>query len=64
MARNFRLEAARTGTSYDEAERAFVNRSALGRMVTEEEVARATVAILGLTGLSGADVDLSAGMIA
>jgi NAD(P)-dependent dehydrogenase (short-subunit alcohol dehydrogenase family) len=64
MARNFRLEAARTGTSYDEAERAFVNRAALGRMVTEEEVARATVAILGMTGLSGADVDLSAGMIA
>jgi NAD(P)-dependent dehydrogenase (short-subunit alcohol dehydrogenase family) len=64
MQRNFRLEAARTGTSYDDAQRAFVNRAALGRMVTEEEVARATVAILGMTGLSGADVDLSAGMIA
>lgn len=64
MQRNFRLEAARTGTSSDEAERAFVDRAALGRMVTEEEVARATVAILGMAGLSGADVDLSAGMIA
>lgn len=46
------------------AEQAFVDRAALGRMVTEEEVAQAVEAMLTLTGLSGADIDLSAGMIA
>jgi NAD(P)-dependent dehydrogenase (short-subunit alcohol dehydrogenase family) len=64
MRRNFTLEAARTGSTYGEAEQAFVNRAALGRMVTEDEVGQAAVAILGMSGLSGADVDLSAGMIA
>ncbi|MET4781044.1 SDR family oxidoreductase [Glaciihabitans sp. UYNi722] len=64
MQRNFRLEAERAGTSIDEAEASFVSRSALGRMVTEEEVGRAVVAMLGMPGLSGADVDLSAGMVA
>jgi NAD(P)-dependent dehydrogenase (short-subunit alcohol dehydrogenase family) len=64
MDRNFRLEAERTGTSYEDAERAFVSRAALGRMVTEEEVGAAVVAMLSMPGLCGADVDLSAGMVA
>ncbi|MEA9984235.1 SDR family oxidoreductase [Subtercola sp. RTI3] len=64
MQRNFRLEADRAGTSIAEAEASFVSRSALGRMVTEEEVGRAVVAMLGMPGLSGADIDLSAGMVA
>lgn len=64
MDRNFRLEAERTGSSYDAAVDAFVSRSALGRMVTEDEVGAAVVAMLAMPGLSGADVDLSAGMVA
>lgn len=64
MRRNFRLESERTGLSYDEARQAFVGRSALGRMVTEDEVGRAALAMLTMPGLSGSDVDLSAGMVA
>lgn len=64
MDRNFRLEAERTGTSVEEARRAFVDRSALGRMVTPEEVADALVAVLAVPGLTGTDVDFSGGMIA
>ncbi|MDI1464122.1 SDR family oxidoreductase [Catellatospora sp. KI3] len=63
MHRNFRLEAQRTGTTYEQAEQAFVSRSALGRMVTEAEVGAAVVAMLRMPGLTGADIDLSAGMI-
>ncbi len=64
MARNFRLEAERSGGSIADAETAFVSRAALGRMVTEDEVGRAVVAMLDMPGLCGADIDLSAGMIA
>lgn len=64
MARNFRLEAERTGITIDEAERAFVSRAALGRLVEEYEVGEALVAMLQMRALSGADIDLSAGMIA
>ena len=64
MDRNFRLEAERTGTSYDAAMQTFVSRAALGRMVTEQEVGAAAVAMLGMPGLCGADIDLSAGMVA
>ena len=64
MARNFALEAERTGTSAADAEEAFVSRAALQRMVTEDEVARAVLAMLAMPGLCGADIDLSAGMIA
>jgi NAD(P)-dependent dehydrogenase (short-subunit alcohol dehydrogenase family) len=64
MDRNFRLEAERTGSSYDAARDVFVSRAALGRMVTEEEVGAAVVAMLAMPGLCGADVDLSAGMVA
>jgi NAD(P)-dependent dehydrogenase (short-subunit alcohol dehydrogenase family) len=64
MTRNFALEAERTGTTSEAAEHEFVSRSALGRMVTEEEVADAALAMLGLRGMTGADIDLSAGMVA
>jgi NAD(P)-dependent dehydrogenase (short-subunit alcohol dehydrogenase family) len=64
MARNFRLEAARLGISEDEAEAAFAGRATLGRLVEEEEVGRAVVAMLQMTGLHCADIDLSAGMVA
>jgi NAD(P)-dependent dehydrogenase (short-subunit alcohol dehydrogenase family) len=64
MSRNFRLEAERTSTTIDEARAAFVSRSALGRMVTEDEVGQAVLAMLAMPGMSGADVDLSAGMVA
>lgn len=64
MARNFVLEAQRTGTTSAAAEEEFVSRAALHRMVTEAEVAQAAVAMLSMPGLCGADLDLSAGMIA
>lgn len=64
MERNFRLEAERSGATVDDAEQSFVSRSALGRMVTEQEVGSAVVAMLGMPGMCGADVDLSAGMVA
>lgn len=64
MERNFRLEAERSGSSVVDAEQAFVSRSALGRMVTEAEVGAAVVGMLAMPGMCGADVDLSAGMVA
>ena len=64
MDRNFRLEAERSGTSYEQAREAFVSRAALGRMVTEAEVGAAVLAMLAMPGMCGADVDLSAGMVA
>lgn len=64
MERNFRLEAARSGSSVVDAEQSFVSRAALGRMVTEDEVGAAVVAMLAMPGMCGADVDLSAGMVA
>lgn len=64
MTRNFTLEAERTGTTYEEAEEAFVSRAALHRMLTEDEVAAAVVAMLHMPGLCAADIDLSAGMVA
>lgn len=64
MDRNFTLEAERTGTDVAAARAEFVGRAALRRMITEDEVGAAVVGMLAMTGLSGADVDLSAGMIA
>ncbi|MEU9239071.1 SDR family oxidoreductase [Streptomyces sp. NPDC048385] len=64
MDRNFRLTAELTGCTVEEAEREFASRAALGRLVEEDEVARALVAMLAMPGLCGADIDLSAGMIA
>lgn len=64
MARNFSMEAQRKGISVESAKEEFVSRAALNRMVTEHEVALAVVAMLNMPGLCGADIDLSAGMIA
>ena len=64
MTRNFTAEAAASGTSYAAAEEAFVSRAALRRLVEEDEVALAVLAMLRMPGLCGADIDLSAGMIA
>lgn len=60
----FAREAERTGTTPTDAEEAFVARSALHRMVEEDEVGAAVVAMLAMPGLTGADIDLSAGMVA
>ena len=64
MRRNFTAEAAATGTSYEQAEEEFVSRAALRRLVEQDEVALAVLAMLRMPGLCGADIDLSAGMIA
>jgi NAD(P)-dependent dehydrogenase (short-subunit alcohol dehydrogenase family) len=64
MTRNFRLESERLGISEQEAERAFAGRATLGRLVEEDEVGAAVVAMLQMTGLHCADIDLSAGMVA
>jgi NAD(P)-dependent dehydrogenase (short-subunit alcohol dehydrogenase family) len=64
MTRNFTLEAERTGVTYAEAEEAYVSRAALHRMLTEDEVAAAVIAMLHMPGLCAADIDLSAGMVA
>ena len=64
MARNFTAEAAATGATYQQAQDAFVSRAALRRLVEEDEVAAAVLAMLRMPGLCGADIDLSAGMIA
>jgi NAD(P)-dependent dehydrogenase (short-subunit alcohol dehydrogenase family) len=64
MARNFRLESQRLGISEQEAEQRFAGRATLGRLVEESEVGDAVVAMLRMTGLHCADIDLSAGMVA
>lgn len=64
MERVFALEAQRTGTTSEDAEEAFVARTALHRMVEEYEVGAAVVAMLSMSGLAGADIDLSAGIVA
>lgn len=64
MARNFALEAQQSGISVAEAEHEFVSRAALNRLVEPTEVGAAVIAMLRMPGLCGADIDLSAGMIA
>ncbi|MGQ4617141.1 SDR family NAD(P)-dependent oxidoreductase [Nocardia sp. R7R-8] len=64
MTTNFAREAAETGITPAEAEARFTSRAAQGRMLTEEEVGAAVASILTISGLCGADIDLSAGMIA
>ena len=64
MERNFRLEAERTGVSYEAARDAFASRALLGRLLEESEVGQAVVAMLNMPGLHAADIDLSAGMVA
>lgn len=61
---NFRREADRSGITPAEAEAAFVQRTALHRLLDESEVADAVVAMLHMPGLCAADIDLSAGMVA
>ena len=64
MERNFAMEAERTGRTADEARAEFAGRALLGRLVEEEEVGFAVVAMLRMPGLHAADIDLSAGMVA
>lgn len=64
MDRNFTLEAARTGMNEQQARDALTARALLGRMVEEDEVGQAVVAMLRMPGLHAADIDLSAGMVA
>ncbi|MGW0712672.1 SDR family NAD(P)-dependent oxidoreductase [Streptomyces sp. NPDC002643] len=64
MDRNFRLMAQLTEVTVERAERDFVSRAALNRLVEQDEVAQALLAMLAMPGLCGADIDLSAGMIA
>ncbi len=64
MTRNFALEAKQSGITIEEAEREFVSRAALNRLVEPSEVGQAVVAMLRMPGLCGADIDLSAGMVA
>ena len=65
MDRNFRLEAERTGELDDEARDAFVvPRRAAAGWSPRTRWARAVVAMLAMPGLCGADIDLSAGMVA
>jgi NAD(P)-dependent dehydrogenase (short-subunit alcohol dehydrogenase family) len=64
MQRNFQLEAERLGVSEREVEQAFTGRAATGRLLEESEVGDAVVAMLSMTGLHCADIDLSAGMVA
>ena len=58
------LDAEHTGGTYDDAVDAVTSRAALRRMVTEDEVGAAAVAMLAMTGMCGADIDLSAGVVA
>ncbi len=64
MDRNFALEAERTGLTTDQARADFAGRALLGRLLEEEEVGLAVVAMLNMPGLHAADIDLSAGMVA
>jgi Histidinol dehydrogenase/Enoyl-(Acyl carrier protein) reductase len=64
MRRMFDLDAKAAGGTVEEAEERFVSRAALHRLVEEEEVAQAVIAMLSVKGLCGADIDLSAGMVA
>jgi NAD(P)-dependent dehydrogenase (short-subunit alcohol dehydrogenase family) len=64
MDRVFTADAEAAGVSVQEAEDRFVSRAALNRLVEAEEVGEAVVAMLSMKGLCGADIDLSAGMIA
>lgn len=64
MQRMFDLDAKVAGGTPEQSEERFVSRAALNRLVEEEEVAQAVIAMLTIKGLCGADVDLSAGMVA
>ncbi|MFW8745276.1 oxidoreductase, partial [Mesorhizobium japonicum] len=63
MTRVFRGESERSGITVEQAEANFVSRAAGNRMLEATEVGDAVLAILGMTGMTGADIDLSVGMI-
>lgn len=64
MDRNFALEAQRTGRTVQHAREEFAGRALLGRLLEEDEVGYAVLAMLRMPGLHAADIDLSAGMVA
>ena len=64
MDRNFQLESERTGRTVEQARDDFASRALLGRLLEEDEVGQAVVAMLNMPGLHAADIDLSAGMVA
>jgi NAD(P)-dependent dehydrogenase (short-subunit alcohol dehydrogenase family) len=64
MARNFRLESAATGVPEADIQATFAARGALNRMISEDEVGAAVLVMLAMTAMTGADIDLSAGMVA
>lgn len=64
MTRNFRLESEATSQPVEQIQAAFAARGALNRMITEDEVGEAVLALLALTAMTGADLDLSAGIVA
>lgn len=64
MDRNFALDAERTGRTAQQARDEFAGRALLGRLLEEDEVGLAVLAMLQMPGLHAADIDLSAGMVA
>lgn len=64
MDRNFALDAERTGRTVEHARSEFAGRALLGRLLEEDEVGFAVLAMLRMPGLHAADIDLSAGMVA
>lgn len=60
----FEREAAATGSSVEEARRAYVSKAASRRLVEPEEVAESALAIICSTAMLGVEVDLSGGMFA
>jgi NAD(P)-dependent dehydrogenase (short-subunit alcohol dehydrogenase family) len=60
----FKRDAAINGISIEEAERRFVSRGAVGRLLEEDEIADGVLAVLSVRGLTGADLDISGGMVA
>ncbi|GAB3292838.1 SDR family NAD(P)-dependent oxidoreductase [Epidermidibacterium keratini] len=56
--------AERTGGSYEDAAESFLSRTAMHRMLSEEEVAAGVRMVIETDGLTAADLDLSAGMVA
>ncbi len=63
MDRNFALDAQRTGRTPEQARDEFAGRALLGRLLEEDEVGYAVLAMLQMPGLHAADIDLSAGMV-
>lgn len=60
----FAREAEATGASIEQARQAYTSKAATGRLVKEEEVVQGAISLLASTGLTGVELDLSAGMFA